>query len=526
MSITPQTSLPADGIAPAARPVAVIDIGTSSIRMAIAEIEASGNVHLLERVIQSVSPGKDTFSSGAIRKSTIQDCVRVLSAYREKLNEYRITSPDQIRVVATSAVREASNRLAFLDRIYSATGFLVEPISNAEISRVTYLGILPLLRSEMSLTDSTVLVTEVGGGSTEVLMLRNEDVVHSHTFRLGSLRLRETLASYQASRANARRILEIQIDRTIELIRQDLDESAPVELLALGGDVRFSASQLLADWHPDKVNSLPLDQLEAFADQMLNLDEDQIIHRYHLTLPDAETLGPALLTYVRMARALRLDHILVADFNLRDALLNEMTVADGWSPGFTRQVIRSAVELGRKFEFDKPHGEHVAELARQLFRELADEHRLGTRWEVILYVAALLHEVGLFLASTSYHKHSMYLISNSEIFGLSPEDVRLVALVARYHRRASPRPSHEQYRTLDRDDRVAVAQLAALLRVADSLDQSRSQRIEQLSYQRDRDRFVIRIADPGDLSLEQLALQQSGGLVEEAFGRRVLLRGH
>ena len=122
------------------------------------------------------------------------------------------------------------------------------------------------------------------------------------------------------------------------------------------------------------------------------------------------------------------------------------------------------------------------------------------------------------------HKHSMYLIRNSEIFGLGKRNLLLVALVARYHRRASPQPTHEGYATLNREERVAVAKMAALLRVAVALDESRSQRIHDFTCSVEDSRLVISIPRTEDLSLEQLALKQNGSLFEEIFGLRVLLR--
>src|SRR5688572_13360096 len=138
----------------AARPAAVIDIGTTSIRMAIAEIDDLGNVRLLSALSQAVTLGKDTFTRGSIEKSTIEESVRVLKSYKRVLAEYKIERPEQVRVVATSAVREALNRLSFLDRIYTATGIQVVPIDEAEVNRITYLGIQPLLKLNPQLTDA------------------------------------------------------------------------------------------------------------------------------------------------------------------------------------------------------------------------------------------------------------------------------------------------------------------------------------------------------------------------------------
>src|SRR5207249_4277765 len=374
---TLETPLAVAPVAATARQVAVIDMGTSSVRMAVAEITAAGQVRQLETLAQAVNLGKDAFISGTISKATIEDCVRVLKSYRRILKEYQIENPAQVRVVATSAVREATNRLAFIDRIYIATGFQVEPLDEAEVIRITFLGVQPFLPSDPTLGQGRALVTEVGGGSTELLLVKGGDVVYSHTYRLGSLRLRETLE--------------------------------------------------------------PL-----------------------------------------LAKELELSSVLISNANLRDGLLTEMAASDAWSKEFSKQIVRSAMDLGRKFNFDEAHAAHVAQLCSTLFNRLKEEHQLSPRYEVILQVAALLHEIGLFVSRSEEHKHSLYLIRNSELFGLGKKDLLLAALVARYHRRASPQPTHEGYAMLDRDERVAVAKMAAILRVADALDESRSQRIHEI----------------------------------------------
>jgi exopolyphosphatase / guanosine-5'-triphosphate,3'-diphosphate pyrophosphatase len=506
------------------KPVAVIDIGTTSIRMAIAEIDEEGGVRPLEKLFQAVNLGKDTFTRGVIDKSTIEDCVRVLKSYRRLLEEYQIVRPDQIRVVGTSAVREAANLLAFLDRIYIATGLEVQPIDEAEVNRVTYLGIQPYLRDEPALAAAKAIVTEIGGGSTELLVVQDGDVMYSHTYRLGSLRLRETLEAYRAPRVRLRTIMENQINRTVEQVKLHVPQDGPLELIALGGDVRFAASQLLPDWNPAELRRLPVAELAELTDELVAMTEDELVQKYHLSFPDAETLGPALLAYVLLARAYQLEHIFITNVNLRDGLLKEMSTKGAWTDEFRSQIIRSALDLGKKYEFDENHARHVADLSKMLFHALKEEHQLDPRYELILYISALLHEVGLFVSGRSYHKHSMYVISNSELFGLSKTDLLLVALVTRYHRRAAPKPTHAGYATLDRDSRVAVAKMSALLRIAKALDDSRSQRIREIQCAYEDGRLVVSIPHVEDLSLEQLALNQNGFLFEEVFGTKVLLR--
>ena len=516
------TTLPTGSMT--ARTAAVIDVGTSSIRMAIADIAADGDVRVLETLSQGVSLGKDTFTTGEIGRRTIEDCVRVLRSYREKLKEYQIHDPNEVRVVATSAVREAANRLAFLDRVYVGTGFTVEPLDEAEVHRITYRSIRPHLRASKEFLNSRVVITEVGGGSTEFLLVESGEVAYSHSYRLGSLRLRENLSGYRASAEKVREIMENQIRRTIEQLPTQIDVAGRSEMVALGGDMRFAARELLQDWDPETLGTIDVADLELLANDVLELSEEEVVRKYRVTFPEAETLGPALLVYLELARILDLKQIRVSDANLRDGLLQEMVADTVWTADYRNQIIRSALELGRKFHVDRAHAVHVARLCQVLFDALLNEHRLDNRDGLILYLAALLHEVGAYVNQSSMHKHSMYIILNSDLFGMTREDLTQVALVARYHRRAAPKPTHPYFSSLDRSRRVAVSKMAALLRIADALDVSRTQRIRDVECRIESERLIVTARGVDDVSLEQLTLRQNGSLFEDIFGLKILLR--
>jgi exopolyphosphatase/guanosine-5'-triphosphate,3'-diphosphate pyrophosphatase len=274
-----------------------------------------------------------------------------------------------------------------------------------------------------------------------------------------------------------------------------------------------------------QISRIPVSALANLTRKLSQLSVDQLSRRYHLELTQAETLVPALLTNLRAAEMLRAEHILVTQFNLRDALLQGMLRTAEWSEDFRDQIIRSARELARRYAVDMDHAENTARLAGQLFRSLQSVHEMDGRCETILCVAAMLHEIGIFVSTSAYHKHSYYVISNSELFGLNSGDHRLVALVARYHRRAHPKATHDVFAQLERDDRVLVSRLAGLLRIALSLNHSRSQRIRDIKCQVERKRFVIRTnAQGGDLSLERMELRQNSLLFEDTFGLSVLLR--
>lgn len=505
--------------------MAVIELGTSAIRMAIGQTDGVSGVQMLEQLVRGVSLGKDTFTTGEIQRDTLAQCVRVLKSYRRKLEEYQFTNQAHLRVVATSAVREAVNRMAFLDRIYTSTGFVVEPIDDAEIARLTYLGIRPVLQSEPELREALTLLMEVGGGSTEILLLRGKDILHSQSYKLGSLRMQQMIKQYHAGKDQEVNIMYGQIDRTLEQLRDVIPQHGDLELLALGGDVRFAAKSLQLDVASSEVVRVSLRKLQKLTSQLSKLTIDQLMRKHHLELSQAETLVPALLTYLRLGQMVDADHMLVTGFNLRDALLQGLVQSADWSQDFRDQIFRSAEELARKFQVDLDHSQHVGDLACQLFRALQAEHQMDIRCESVLYVAALLHESGLFISSSAYHKHSFYLISNSEIFGLNSADHKLVALIARYHRRASPKPSHEAFADLDRDSRVILSRLAGILRLAICLAQSRSRRIRELDCTVEKNCLVIQARGrAGDLSMEQLELRQNSGLFQDTFGLSVLLR--
>jgi len=506
------------------RLVAVIDIGATSIRMSVAEITPDGEFRTLDTLLQAVDLGREAFDTRRISRATIERSVNILRRYQRVVREYGIRSPSQIRVVATSAVREATNRLAFTDRVYIATGLIVEVIDEAEVNRVTFMGVNPHLEQDEALRAARSIVIEVGGGSTELLVMRDGNMLLSDTFRLGSLRLLQSLESLNSTTSRRRQLMEYQIARIIDRVSETVADEPDTRLIAIGGDIRFATRVILDHWDTDTLAEIPTAKLEALTNEVLRLNEDLLVKKYALSYIEAATVGPALLVYLLLARHFGVETVLVSDSNLRDGLVYEMAVRGSWTEAFRKQIVRSAISLGRKCDFDEEHAVHVADMASELFGQLKREHRLPDRYEVLLHVAAILYQVGTFINARSSHKHAMYIIRNSELFGLSRNDLLLVGLVARYHRRASPQPTHEGYATLDREGRVVVSKLAAILRVAIALDETRSGRVRQIRCVRESKRLIIETPGVDDVSIEQLGLRQNGLLFLEVFGIPVMLR--
>jgi exopolyphosphatase/guanosine-5'-triphosphate,3'-diphosphate pyrophosphatase len=507
------------------RTVAVIDIGTNSIRINIAEISPSGEVRSLDALTQPVHLGRDTFATGAIERPTFDAVIGVLKGFQSVMQELGVTRPDQVRAVATSAVREARNSDAFVDRITIATGITVDVIDAAEETRLTYQSVLPYIAGDTRLAATPTLVVEVGGGNTEVLLLRNKDVLFSHNYRFGARRLRQMLEMYHVLDARIRRVMARQVDIIVESLRQNVEGETTPNVLMLGSEARLAAAYLVKDWDARSLVRIPTGALGRFVDDLFSMSVEEIVRKHKLLFPEAETIGPTLLAYVQIARALGARNLIVSKATMRDGILVDMATGGSWSEEFFEQIVRAAIDLGHKYQFDEAHAMQVATLSRNLFEVLRNEHRLESRHGLILYVAAVLHEIGGFVNTQSHHKHSMYLILNSELFGLSQHDLLLVALIARYHRRATPQATHEGYAGLDRESRIIVAKLAAILRLADALDRSHSQRIRDIACSLEPGELIIGIPGVDDLSLEQVALHEKGSMFEDVYGLRLVLRG-
>ena len=512
-------------LAPGSRPVAVIDIGASAIRLRIAEVGPNGTVHNLESLQQAVRLGKDTFSTGHIQSATIEECIKVLLGFRSVMAEYGVTREDQIRAVATSAVREADNRYAFVDRLYMSTQINVEVIEGAEENRLTYIAVQDVLRQEESLKNTDVIIVDVGGGSTELVLAQKGSVTFANSYRLGSLRMRESLETFRAPADRVRTILDQHIHRIVDQIYRNVPVEKVKYMVAISGDAQFAASLLSREWADARITAVDVKTFSSLAEQLVPVPVDELVRKYRIPYQEAETVGPTLLAYLHLARAFHVKQILVPKSSLREGLLKELAVGGSWTEEFSEQAIQSALALGEKYLFDEKHSKQVAELSARLFRELQPEHRLEKRFELLLKIAALLHEVGMFIGDRSHHKHSMYIIINSELFGLTRRDITLIALVARYHRRSTPRPYHEEYTSLDRDSRIAVSKMAAILRVADALDRDHMQQVGDMTFVRESGQFVITIQNgAADLTLARLALREKGNHFEEVFGMKAIVR--
>jgi exopolyphosphatase/guanosine-5'-triphosphate,3'-diphosphate pyrophosphatase len=506
------------------RLVSVIDIGSIAIRIIVAEIDSEGDWQILDRSERSVPLGRDVFSTGNISRQTLLQCLKILTAFREMLQGWKIEG-DDIRVLATSALREARNRDTFLDRVEMRTGFTVEVIEGIEENRLTYLAVQHSLKDHRpALGKTNSLIMEVGGGSTEVMLLQRGEMVAAHSLSVGTVRIEPALKAFPGSFDLLERFLSENVRTTLEVLDAELDLKRIKHFVAVGGDARLVARMVGAPGDRD-YSLIEKPAFDEFIGKLRSVSIEDCVNMMQISYDDAESMIPALLMYRLFMEGTSATQLVVPNVSIREGVLLSMAQGEDTEiqKEFASQIINSAVSLGRKFRFDEAHARHVAKLALSLFDQLQDDHGLDRFHRVLLEVAAILHDTGTFIRTSGHHKHSQYIVANSEIFGLHRDDLGIVSNVVRYHRKALPQPSHRGYVILPREQRMIVLKLSSMLRVADALDRGHMQRIKGFTVEERSSRLRLNCDHQGDISVEKFALPRKADMFQEVFGLRVVV---
>ena len=500
--------------------LSVIDVGSSGVRMLLAELRPDGSPRVLEDVQKPLALGRETFRTGTLSAASIQKAVNILRQYRTVMDSYGVT---HTRAVATSAVRSALNRDTFVDRVFLATGIEVEVIEGSQETLLTFAAVQRALAERPELMGGDSLMFELGAGSTEWALVQAGLVSGSLTYDLGTIRMRDLLRAEGTDRRAVTRLIQHNVREMMNEVKRTLPFEKITNLIAIGSEARFAARALKVEGDLAAVSAK---DLRSLADQILTMTPAESATSFSITTSDAESLAPAFLAYAELIRLNPVDRLLVARASMRDGLLLQVAKAiqSGSGVFFPEQTIAAAVNLARKYHADERHGVHTAALARAIFDATQAQHGMGDNERLLLQVASIVHDIGNYVAARGHHRHAYYLLVNSEVFGLSKMDLEIVANLARYHRKGAPQSDHPAYAALPRAARLAVNRLSAILRVADALDKSHAQRVQSPKITVGDGELVIEVEAAEDLALERLTLDQKGGLFEEVFGLRPVLR--
>ncbi|MCG8479166.1 MAG: HD domain-containing protein [Spirochaetales bacterium] len=507
------------------RLVSVIDIGSTAIRMVVAEIRGDSEWVTVDRAARPLTLGRGVFISGYLSADAMRDAVKILNGFRELLEGWRI-EPDSVRVIGTAAIREAKNRDTFLDRIQIRTGFRIDIVEGIEENHLTYIAVQHAINDlRPQFARSSAMILEVGGGTTEIMLLQRGRMVAAHSLRIGSLRVEQQVQAYTSLADNDR--VEEYLRENIRVNREVLNTELRLDrikyFVAVGGDARIAAARV-GTKEGEHFSVIDREAFDGFIRDVQYRSLEDCVRDLNLTYTEVEGLLPALLTYKLFMDATSAEQLIVPDVSIREGVLLNFAVGRGgpMRKEFDAQVVNSALGLGRKYHFDEAHGRHVAKLAVNLFDQFAEEHAMDSHARLLLEVAGIVHDIGNFIRAAGHHKHGQYIVENSEIFGLSRSDIRILANVVRYHRGGMPNSAHTSFVSLRREQRMVVLKIVALLRVADALDRGHVQRVRNFVLEK-RDEDVVLLCEySGDISTEQHGLRLKGQMFEDVFGYGVV----
>lgn len=518
--------------------LAAIDIGSNSIHLVIAQATPGQHLEIIEREKEMVRLGAGTLRLHRLAKETIDRAIVVLRRYKQLAESNGV---DRTIAIATAAVREAHNADEFIDRVRKEVGLHVHPLPGVEEARLIALAV-----SEVTdFDDRRALIIDIGGGSTEFIITGGKEADLLLSIRLGAVRLTEKFVSTDP-------ISERERDRLIANIRADLTR-AVWEIKKTGYDFVLGTSGTVVNlvnavaraesalnddgiWVESFNETITLDQLREMNRTLarMTVSERKRVPGLEKRRADIIVAGGLLLETI--LSEVGASTITSCDWSLRegaildylnkhpeieyeeDAELTEIAAQDQDEHQLLAESdrsldvrTRSVLSVARRYDYDPSHSHYVARIALRIFDRTRRLHGMGEQERKLLEYAAILHDIGYHIAHNNHHRHSLYLIKNSEMPGFSGTEISIMSAIARYHRGSMPgrgrdaiaRREHEDFRALDRPSQKAVMKLASILRIADGLDRSYKQKVEDVdcSVSMSGVTFFLRCSEDCDLEL-------------------------
>jgi exopolyphosphatase / guanosine-5'-triphosphate,3'-diphosphate pyrophosphatase len=509
----------------ASGPIAVVEVGSTGIRMLLARADGKGGFKVIDRAGKPLALGRDVFTAGTISRDTASRCIAILKGFREALGAWGVES-SSASCIATSALREARNRETFIDRVALRTGFRIETVEGIEEIRLMHLAIRHALSEKLSdMARSNSMVIEVGGGSTEIMLLKRNRMAAAHSLGLGTVRIQQQAKSTSGTGRFLSRYLEEGIATACERLSSEFRLDSARNFICIGSDARLAAERAgtragEAFW------TVPRKAFIEFEEGIAASEPEELAASFRVPLSEAEGMAPGLHVARLFLEKTQAKEVIVPDASIREGMIVSLSAGPDGLEGeeaYRSQVIASAKALGKRYRYDEPHSLHVAALSLAIFDGLEAEHGLGPHERLLLEVGAILHDIGAFIRTSGHHKHSEYIVTNSEIFGLRRDDTAILSNLVRYHRKQTPQPSHPNFTSLPPASRTVVMKLSAILRVADALDRGHGQRISIKAIEKTETGITLRTAEVADLSLERYSLAEKADLLEEVFGFKAAL---
>lgn len=495
---------------------AVLDLGSNAMRFQVAAVDQPKRYRVLEQDRQPVRLGHEVFQSGRLNPPMVEAALKALADFKALTDRYRVKA---IRAVGTSALREASDAKAFVRRARSA-GIPLEVLSEEDEARLISLGIMSGLRFHLPLG----LFLDIGGGSVEIAVANPTNIFCLFSLPLGAVRLTEEFIATDPPRhKEVRNLQQFTRDKLRAVVRR-MEKEKFTMAFGSGGTVTALAetdTRVGGDTKSGSLSILRRSRLKALLEVLTGLPVNERASMISGDPKRADIIIAGGFVLHEIMSEIGLDYLFVSRRGLRDGLMVDLlqrfySESEGWHPDADRAD--SLEQVCQKYLYDAPHAQHVSQLALNLFYQLHDLHQLSEKHSGILHAAAMLHDIGLFVAHPKHHKHSYYLIKSSGMNSFNKLDLDLIASIARYHRKAHPSQKHLAFSQLTPSNQQVVRKLSALLRVADAMDYKHQQRVKLVNCSVTKSKTLaisassaVNIKDEIEWALDK------GELVQEVF---------
>jgi len=505
-------------------PESVIEIGSTGVRLLVAEFTEENKQNILDRSEKPLPIGRDIFTNGLISQEIQNQLINILILYREQLFAWGIT-PEQTTCFAASTFRDAKNSDPVMDRVLVQTGFRIRIIDGIEENRLMYVGVLDCLKeSDLDLRQNDAVILNVGGSTTEIMLISNGKMAGVHSLRLGTIRIEQHMRIQTSSYSDIYRFVRESINNTKGTLESELNLQNVKTFMAIGPDLTLAA---LLIGHPISTFLWEIYKQDfvEFVKDVQDYSVDEIVARFKISYNEAETLKVSLLIYSLFLDLTKAEKIFVPETNARNGFLLSRFSGntDELKQEFNSQIIASTRNLLRKYRGDEEHSECVRIISLKIYDSLQSVLALDEHARLLLEIAALLHDIGVFIRYDNHNIHSSYIIRNSEIFGLSHNDIKIVAEIAKYHRGNTMPQDDESFQSLPRADRMTILKLTAILRIADAMDRGHIQKFSDFSISIQQNNLTIRTKKSKNTVLEKIALTEKAGMFESIFGYKVIL---
>ncbi len=504
--------------------VAAIDIGSNSIHLMVVELHPDGSYDTIDRAKDMVGLASGVLADGRLGDDAKTRAMECLLSFRTIIDAYGV---DHTVCVATAAVRAASNGQAFVDQVKAECDIDVRVISGEEEAHLIYLG----ARRHIDWRGRRALIVDIGGGSVEFIVGGQHDASFFASLPMGVRRLTELFLNTDPPTKLQLRALRAHIENRMDaFVREELSDHHFDFMVGTSGTFNRLALMAAARQKLDAIGShglvVHVDEVRDMGRELSGMTraERETYPALDTKRVDTIVAGAQIVKYI--TRAVGFETFQTCDHALRDGLIESFaqqhgnqrvrTYNDG--PEMRR---RSVMRLFRKFNVLGAHPRQVANLAVSLFDQLESLHGLGAQSRELLEFGALTHDLGHVISQSKHHKHSAYIVENAPLAGFSVRERQTIALLARFHRKRLPSRSEDSFAGWSKEEFEAFYTLVLLLRLANSLDRSRTNNIGRVQATLSDDQIRVGIAVRSDPSLELWAADHVRPLLEAHFGKEV-----